>query len=498
MMHARKESTFVVAALIFLVGGVLSFGALAQAGANPDLPNLTAKNRGAVAQEIEPELQAFVDGQKRIAGQAKQVLVKVTPDAETGVVWIDLDASYLPRGASEFTEDFGELVREVENEGYELLGNVVRFNYIKVRIGGKELREIYPPAYLKKQRAAALENQAVAAPVAGLVVLNPGHGKYLHHADETWRYQRPTPYAGTTNVYEDTVTPGYSSRLASYLADRSASTVTSVKHTRDITNTTQDPASGLSWAALGSRYYLKRIYPELGATIWNKFPNGSPSRKQPERSNLREYDDDIRSRPEYANYINAETMISLHTDAAGATARGATVVTNLSDPASTQLANNIHCYLKEQITQLPDYASYPIRVGVRSGDSYGEVREAAMATALVEVGFHSNSEDSALLRNSSFRAAAMRGVEKGYRMYKEGKSCAPFSVASVGPASGPKGTKVPVYFTYTGEPRGGIEGERRNRAVCRRLYLPWNKGSYGFARRRQAVLDVRLWFRWPK
>lgn len=180
MMRARKESTFVAAALTFLVGGVLSFGALAQAGANPDLPNLTAKNRGAVAQEMEFELQAFVDGQKRVAGQAKQVLVKVTPDAETGVVWIDLDASYLPRGASEFTEGFGELVREVENEGYELLGNVVRFNYIKVRIGGKELREIYPPAYLKKQRAAAFDIQAVAAPVAGHVVLNPGHGKDLH------------------------------------------------------------------------------------------------------------------------------------------------------------------------------------------------------------------------------------------------------------------------------------------------------------------------------
>lgn len=264
------------------------------------------------------------------------------------------------------------MVRQIENKGYDLLENIVELRYIEVRIGGKTLNQIFPPERVSKdQKLSTISN---AAAVQGLVVLNPGHGKYLNHEDETWRYQRPVPYVGTTDVYEDTVTPSYSAQLHAYLILRSSTYVTSVEHTRDLGTSanTIDPNSGLPWYQLAARYYLKRLYPTLGSTIWNKFPNGSPSRSEPSRSNLREYDDDIRSRPEYANYINAETMISLHTDAGESTARGATVVANIDDAESYQLAENIHCYLTEQITQLPEYADYVIRPTVRSGSSYGE------------------------------------------------------------------------------------------------------------------------------
>lgn len=127
----------------------------------------------------------------------------------------------------------------------------------------------------------------------------------------------------------------FSSRLASVLSERSWDIVTGIKHTRDIGNSNLDPESGLKWGELGARYYLKWLYPELGSVIWNKFPTGSSSRTEPDRSNLREYDDDIRSRPEHANYLNAETLISLHTDAGDLSARGATVIANVDDPKST-------------------------------------------------------------------------------------------------------------------------------------------------------------------
>ncbi len=449
-MRARHGKTLVTCVVGVTLSCLFSFGAVAQE--NPELPVLSAKNSQSIAKEIEPALQQFVDQQERLPTQAKQVLVKVTPDIQAGIVWIDLDSGYLPRGISEFTEGFGEKVREVENEGYELIEGVVKFRYIRVRIGGKNLNEIYPPEHLKKKRASV---DAAAVPVEGLVVLNPGHGKYLNHEDETWRYQRPTLYVGTTDIYEDVVTPGYSSMLASLLTERSANTATSIKHTRDIGNTNVDPESGLAWAALGARYYLKRLYPALGATIWNKFPNGSPDRKQPDRANLREYDDDIRARPEYANYINADTLISLHTDASTNTsARGATVIANVDDSASNQLGQNILCYVTEQIRQLPAYSTYPIRPGVRDGASYGEVRVAAMPTALIEVGFHTNADDSIALRNSVFRAAAMRGVEKGYRTFKAGETtCLPFKIASIPTASGKFRVRFPVPVTLQGHPR---------------------------------------------
>nr|WP_235791004.1 hypothetical protein [Xanthomonas citri] len=68
-----------------------------------------------------------------------------------------------------------------------------------------------------------------------------------------------------------------------------------------------------------------------------------------------------------------------------------------------------------------------------------------MPTALIEVGFHSNADDSTALRNSVFRAAAMRGVEKGYRTFKAGETtCLPFKIASIPTASGKFRVRFPV------------------------------------------------------
>lgn len=442
--NVRKIGCVIAAAAFSLS---LSPGVNAQAGVDKNVPKLSASNSQQIARETEPYLQAFVDKQRRMPGQAKQVLVKVTPDPLAQVIWIDLDAGYVPKGMDEFGESFGELVREVQNEGYELLSGIVGFEYIRVRMGGKTLNEIFPPEHLKKKRDG-MSGQVVAPLVAGLVVINPGHGKYLHHADNTWRYQRPVAYTGTTDVYEDIVTPGYASMLASVLTARSASTITNIQHTRDLGNTAIDPESGLAWAALGARYYMKRLYPALGATIWNKFPNGGSS-----GINLREYDEDIRSRPEYANYINAETMISLHTDAADSSARGATVITNIDNVDSVQLAKNVQCYLTEQITQLPEYADYVIRQGVKDGDNYGEVRVAAMPTVLVELGFHTNPEDAAALQDPIFRAAAAKGIEKGYRTFKAGETaCKPLTITSAPPVTGKHNTKIPFTVQFSGTP----------------------------------------------
>ncbi|MDI9070964.1 hypothetical protein [Xanthomonas oryzae] len=64
-----------------------------------------------------------------------------------------MDAGYLPKAAGVFGEDSGEAVRAVENEGYALIGDSVRFKYIKVRIGGRDLNQIYPPEHLRKHPA---------------------------------------------------------------------------------------------------------------------------------------------------------------------------------------------------------------------------------------------------------------------------------------------------------------------------------------------------------
>lgn len=121
MMRARHGKKLVMCVMGIVLSCMFSSVAYAQAGVSSDVPALTAQSSRAVAKEIEPALQRFVDQQKRLPTQAKQVLVKATPDPVTGIVWIDLDSGYLPKDAPVFTEDFGALVRDVENEGYELI-----------------------------------------------------------------------------------------------------------------------------------------------------------------------------------------------------------------------------------------------------------------------------------------------------------------------------------------------------------------------------------------
>src|SRR3546814_552599 len=64
------------------------------------------------------------------------------------------------------------------------------------------------------------------------------------------------------------------------------------------------PPGGLyPWWKLAGRYYLQRLLPH-NREIWN-----SLDRPLPGRRNLWHYDEDIRSRPLYANHIDADVLI---------------------------------------------------------------------------------------------------------------------------------------------------------------------------------------------
>lgn len=440
-------------ALALSIGLVL--GSPHTAGAQQDVeavPTLSEQNKLLVTSEIQAEVQRFVNAQKRIDGQGSTILARVNPDPSRQWIYVDLDSSFLPKDRTEMGEDLGQLVREIQNHVVDLLTGIVEFKAVVIRVDGKRLDEIYPPRY--KSKKAARANAQLTTPVDGLVVLSPSHGRYFHYGSNQWEYQRPL-YVNSTVVHEDTITPSYTSMLQSLLTSRSPTHATSIRQTRDIGNTAIDPNSGLKWAELAARYYLARLYPnETG--MWNQYPNGKPN-----RFNLREYDDDIAVRSNFANFVNAETMISIHTDGSDTnpSARGLSVFTNLNDPKSVALAESVKCYVQEQIKQRPDYPTFPIRSGPNDGVGYGEVREADMETVLVEVGFHTNAEDAALLQTTEFRTISMRGIEKGYRMYREGKACAPFAITSVGPAAGKAPGKVPVSFSYVGYPQGTMKAD---------------------------------------
>ncbi len=447
MLVTRGKKTSCLAA-----GLALSL-AFASSASSQQPPNHEGRTLPSVAQsstifqQLEPELQRFVDQQPRLEGQAAHIAVRITPEPSTGIVWIDLDSGYLPKTQTEFTEEFGDKLGEVESELYEYLSGTVQFKYVVARIGGKTINEIFPPDYIKERRSKR-STRADATPVPGLVVINPGHGKYFHYGDNAWVYQRPTPYVGTTNVHEDDVTLLFAQLLNTWLTSRSRNFVTEVRHTRATGNPFIEPESNLSWKDLAARYYIKSLLPDEGPTIWNRFPEGKPKRRD-----IREQDDDIAARARYANHINAETLISLHTNAAASTARGALVMTKIDDPSSVQLSNNILCYMKEQITAQGDYPDFVIRPELANGNNKAEVRDAEMPTALIEVGFHTNSEDAAALQDSEFQAAAMKGVEKGYRTFKAGETdCRPLTITSAPPVTGPHLTDIPYTVQFSGSP----------------------------------------------
>ena len=99
-----------------------------------------------------------------------------------------------------------------------------------------------------------------------------------------------------------------------------------------------------------------------------------------------------------------------------------------------------------------------------------------MPAVLVEIAYHSNPEDSAALQDPVFREASMKGVEKGYRLFREGKDCTPLALRKIDrvtvPASGAAETDVhfdgnpqfpvtlsftPVYCTEPGACRAEVK-----------------------------------------
>lgn len=148
-------------------------------------------------------------------------------------------------------------------------------------------------------------------------------------------------------------------------------------------------------------------------------------------------------------------MISLHTNAAAdvlsaLTARGTQVFYATGQAEGLALASSIACYMEELIHAQPAYHNWTMRETVPS-TQYAE-NSGSMPSALVEIAFHTNSDDALALQDPRFRTASMKGVEKGYRMWRESKPCEPLSIASVTDSTAPRGEKAQSEIHFKGHP----------------------------------------------
>ncbi|HKQ52318.1 MAG TPA: N-acetylmuramoyl-L-alanine amidase [Pyrinomonadaceae bacterium] len=367
-------------------------------------------------------------------------------DYKKGDILVNLDRSLIGEswGAEieEFLDPLRYAVEDVAGKRVKKVGSVMFI------FNGKD-PAAYDPAVPQpsplKQDAPSDAPTPLAA--TGPVVVSAGHGLYYHYGFKDWRAQR-NPSNG---LIEDYMTPLLATPLRNFLTNRSR--VTSYLVRQSTVSTEIHEPSGQRWWRVAARYYLQKILPD-NKEIWHSLPNATYA--------LREYDEDIRSRPLYANHLGATTLLSIHTNANdNAALSGTRVYYNnaLATATSNQkLAASLSCYMRELITAVDKYKTFKVGSPVVANDK-GEIRLAKMPAAIVEVAFHTNAGDAAALKDSAFRLAAMKGVEKGLRLYNQNQPCKPFAITSIPSATGPHNMPFPVTVNYAGFPQFVVKAE---------------------------------------
>ncbi len=112
--------------------------------------------------------------------------------------------------------------------------------------------------------------------------------------------------------------------------------------------------------------------------------------------------------------------------------------------------------MKELINSVEDYSDYAVALAPEIG-RHGENVQADMPSVIIETGFHTNISDAAALQDSVFRTASMKGVEKGYRLFREGKGCLPLKAEPIGGINLSLGDSQQVDVAFEGYPRYPIQ-----------------------------------------
>ncbi len=284
------------------------------------------------------------------------------------------------------------------------------------------------------RKANSLKRTASGAG-SGMAMVSAGHGYYRRLVKDIWTTQREQ----TNGVLEDLITPSYAEDLKFWMESRSQMPV----HRPRSGSEAMHPSSKQPWWQMAGRYSLESQYPE-NPEIWNSLGAGS--------SDNHHYREDIRSRPLLANHQNADVAVHLHTNAADASATGTRVIYQAGREQDRLLASNILCYMREIIRSVEAYEQFPVSQTPQA-DNKGENRLATMPSVIVEAAFHTNPDDARALQDPVFRTASMKGVEKGYRLWREGKGCKPLALQRATDVTLPPYSAGTVEVHFEGHPQ---------------------------------------------
>ncbi len=217
------------------------------------------------------------------------------------------------------------------------------------------------------------------------IVIDPGHG--LYYKDGAWQYQRPYCWG----IVEDELALEIASYLSDYLEVHSEA---EVFVTRELDRNAGNGISGHPKWQEGAWCHLRS---EMGYTGYGSL------------------NEDLNIRPDYANKVDADLFISIHTNAGGGSARGTMTLwggqdagTGGGSPTNDKaLADKVH---PPVVAECGTNDRGVWKDEDMSGFSLCVLRETNMPAALVEVAFHDNYDDNLLLKEEWFKRAAGRGM----------------------------------------------------------------------------------------
>ena len=382
---------------------------------------------------LTEEAQHLLDNTQLLDGQSPGTRVTVEADIDTGVINVNFDAGFIPEHYGAAFEDQHDAFRT----GLSFLGRkIMDVTAVRYLYGGMPVEAYFDEAW----RGVALpgSSKTTASPSSNSAFVAASHGYYYHHGYKDWRFQRE-PGVG---VQEDLITPPYADELQTLLQQRSA---TPSERARSQLKEINHPESGQAWWKVAARYRIALAYPEERA-IWHS-QEGRPV------YGLRDYNEDINSRPLLANYLGNNVAFHLHTNGnARPQVRGAEIVVQPGRAESLQLGESVLCYMGELVQSAEGYEGFPF-AGKPSFADKAENRLARMPSVIVEMAYHSNPDDAAALRDPVFRTASMKGVEKGYRLWREGKGCTPLALKRVTDVTLPPHTVGKADVHFDGHPR---------------------------------------------
>ena len=269
---------------------------------------------------LTAEAQKILDNLELMEGQRSGGTVTVSMDVEAGVITVGFELSFVPEN---YGAAFEDQLDEFDTTLSYLATTEAPVKEVRFLYNGKGIEEYFPE--LNEDGGDAQTDLGPSWRKAQAAFVSASHGIYYHHGYKDWRAQRPAPQG----VQEDFITPAYADELQGLIEARSGMTVERPRSKRD----GDHAESGSEWWKLAARYHIKALYPDK-TSIWNS--------KGDRIYKLRDYDEDLNSRPYLANHLDASVALHIHTNGSNLPGvRGVEVLAQPGRAADSLLATSI-------------------------------------------------------------------------------------------------------------------------------------------------------------